>query len=456
MRTLPELLNSWLPAPDRPSVLVAAGEAASFAASVEKLQQAERPMEVVRVSSPADAQRLVRRGAVAILVVDASNTLPGNLELLLEAVSKEKPPQVLVVSPQARATSVARPVEAVAGGMDAAAWAKLAQECVRRFQTGKVCDLRAGDLLSALAVMPDEGWLRICSGDEFGDICVSQGKAIYCEVGRQAGDEAAAKICEWGNCLFEYRELPEFLRQNMDKPLGELGQGQQPAAAPTKAAPARSKEPDMEEPDQFPVLEEMLRAAPAIAAEATGEPGLEEPDDLPAFDPKAADAEIVVEEPQEFLLREDSEPVEEELEEPLGLDFDAPAAVFEPSVAMPAAPIPAPSPAHETASVFEAVAVLCMSRMIRCEPPNQARYFDPETLSVFYERSKAYIMRHQLGEAPLLQIGGGDFTILVVAAPGGDCLIAAKTSSGQISAEQKRELDRLCEEQAAASPAFSR
>lgn len=448
MRTLPELLNSWLPASDRPSILVAAGETAPFLPAVEKLQHVERPYEVVQVNAPADAQRLVRRGLVAMLIVDAGNPLPGNLELLLEAVSKERPPQVLVVSPDTMAQTVSRPVDVVSAAMDSGAWTKLAQSCVRRFQAGETNDLRAGDLLQALAVMPDEGWLRICSGDEFGDICVSKGKAIYCEVGRQAGDEAALKISEWTNCLFEYRMLPEFLRQNMDRPLKEVSKSA-PAAA--ELAPTAAKDSEFEEPDQFPVLEELLRTAPAksVVAEHGAETGFEEPDELPMFDPKVADADIVVEEPHEFLLREEEEPVEEALDEPVSMDFDTSAfAVLgaeEPPVAAPVA-----------SRIFESVAVLCMNRMVSCDPPADARYFDPETLSVFYERSKAYVMRHKIGESPLLQIGGGECTIVVTAAKGGDCLVAVRTGSRQITAEQEHELERLSEVHGAATPAFSR
>jgi len=447
MRTLPELLNSWLPASDRPSVLVAAGDTAAFLTAVERLQQAERAYEVVRVSAPADAQRLVRRGLISVLVVDAGNTLPGNLELLLEAVSKDKPPQILVVSAASQAQTVGRPVDIVSAAMGGDAWLKLAQDSARRFQSGKTEDLRAGDLLHALSVMPDEGWLRICSGDEFGDICVSQGKAVYCEVGRQSGDEAAAKICEWTNCLFEYRILPEFLRQNMDRPLGELRKS--PSSATATAAVAQ--EADFEEPDQFPVLEELLRTAPArnTAVEPMGEPGMEEPDDLPSFDPKAADADIFVEEPQEFLLREDEDIPDDAMAEPVSMDLDA--GVFAmPPVSAP--PVFTPPPPR----IFDSVAVLCMNRMVSCDPPADARYFDPETLSVFYERAKAYVMRHQIGESPLLQIGGGEGTIVVTAAKGGDCLVAVRTTSRQVTAEQQTELERLSEVHGAATPAFSR
>ncbi|MBS1830069.1 MAG: DUF4388 domain-containing protein [Acidobacteria bacterium] len=452
MRTLPELLNSWLPANDRPSILIAAGESAPFLPHIEKLQQAERPFEVVRVNAPADAQRLVRRGSIAILLVDAENTLPGNLELLLEAVSKDKQPQILVASTKTQAKTASRPIAAVDAYLDAVSWLNLIQDCAKRFQAGKLAELLAGDLFEALGAMPDEGWLRVCSGDEFGDICVSQGKAVYCEVGRQSGEEAAARMCAWKECLFEFRVLPEFLRQNMDKPLAELRKSS--VAAP----PARPKEPDFEEPDQFPVLEEMLRMAPAKESTVeTHEPGLEEPDDLPTFDPKAAETDIMVEEPQEFFLRDVDSPagleaLEESLEafeEPSSMDFD-------PSPAPDPIPQPQTAPPAPQPRIFDSVAVICMNRMLSCDPAADARYFDPETLSVFYERSKAYVMRHQLGESPMLQIGGGEATILVVAAAGGDCLIAARTSNRQVTPEQQLELDRLIQLHGSPTPAFSR
>ncbi|MFN7936779.1 MAG: DUF4388 domain-containing protein [Bryobacteraceae bacterium] len=451
MRTLPELLNSWLPATDRPSILIAAGDSAPFLPHVEKLQQGEPHFEVVRVNAPADAQRLVRRGSIAILLVDAENILPGNLELLLEAVSKDKPPQILVASTKSQAKTASRPIAPVDAYLDAVSWLHLVQDCAKRFQAGKLTELLAGDLFEALGAMPDEGWLRVCSGDEFGDICVSQGKAVYCEVGRQSGEEAAAKMCNWKECLFEYRVLPEFLRQNMEKPLAELRRSS--AAVPD----ARPKEADFEEPDQFPVLEEMLRTAPAKETPVEQhEPGMEEPDDLPTFDPKAADADITVEEPQEFFLKDVDaatglEALEESLEaceEPSSMDFD-PVQAPDPVQQSPAAPLP-------VSRIFDSVAVLCMNRMMSCDPATDARYFDPETLSVFYERSKAYVMRHQLGESPVLQIGGGEATILVVAAAGGDCLIAARTTSRQVTAEQQQELDRLIQLHGSPTPVFSR
>ncbi len=259
-------------------------------------------------------------------------------------------------------------------------------------------------------------------------------------------------MCDWKECLFEYRVLPEFLRQNMDKPLAELRKSS--VAAP----PARPKEPDFEEPDQFPVLEEMLRMAPAKESTVeTHEPGLEEPDDLPTFDPKAAETDIMVEEPQEFFLRDVDSPagleaLEESLEafeEPSSMDFD-------PSPAPDPIPQPQTAPPAPQPRIFDSVAVICMNRMLSCDPAADARYFDPETLSVFYERSKAYVMRHQLGESPMLQIGGGEATILVVAAAGGDCLIAARTSNRQVTPEQQLELDRLIQLHGSPTPAFSR
>lgn len=420
MRTLPELLNSWLPASDRPSLLVVAADTAPFVPHMEALQKGDGAYEVVRVQAPTDGQRLVRRGAIAALIVEAGNPLPGNLELLLEAVSKDKPPQILVASPQSKAQAASKAVEAVNAYLDGNGWRTLIGDCVKRFQAGKVAALRAGDLLEALAAMPDEGWLRVCSGEEFGDICVSKGKAIYCEVGRLSGDEAAAKIAGWTNCLFEYRMLPEFLRENMDRPLNALCGGD------PIPQPAPAMEADLDEPDQFPVFEGMsgTTAAQPASTESMAEMDLEEPEDLPTFDLKAAEAEIVVEEPEDFLI-----------EEPGTMDFEM--------VSRPA-------------RIFESVAVFCMNRMVSCEPATEARYYDPETLSVFYEKSKAYVMRHQLGESPILQIGGGDCTIFVVAAVGGDCLIAARTTVGQVTAEQRQELERLIHVHGTtASPAFA-
>lgn len=420
MRTLPELLNSWLPASDRASLLVVGSDTAPFVPHLEALQKGDGAYEVVRVQAPADGQRLVRRGAIAALIVEAGNPLPGNLELLLEAVSKDKPPQILVASPQSKAQTASKAVEAVNAYLDGNGWRSLIGECVKRFQSGKVAALRAGDLLEALAAMPDEGWLRVCSGDEFGDICVSKGRAIYCEVGRLSGEEAAAKIAGWTNCLFEYRMLPEFLRENMDRPLNALSGG-----APA-AQPAPAMEVELEEPDQFPVFEGMsgTTASQSTAADPPADLDLEEPEDLPTFDLKSGEAEIVVEEPEELLI-----------EEPGTMDFEI--------VSRPA-------------RIFESVAVFCMNRMVSCEPPIDARYYDPETLSVFYEKSKAYVMRHQLGETPILQIGGGDCTILVVAAVGGDCLVAARTTVGQVTPEQRQELERLIHVHGTASPAFAR
>ncbi len=444
MRTLPELLNSWLPATDRPSILVVAEETAVFLTAIEKLEQIERPFEIVRVSSPTDGQRLVRRGAISLLIVDAANPLPGNLELLLEAVSKDRPPQILIASLQCTAKCTVRSVDRVDARMDSNAWVTLASDCAKRFQSGKLGELRAGELLEALADMPDEGWLRICSGDEFGDICVSHGRVVYCEVGRQSGDDAAAKLFEWKTCLFEFRMLPEFLRQNMDRPVGEI---RKHPVAPTPPP----KLPDFEEPDNFPVLEELLRTsppAPSAPPEPVHEVGMEEPDDLPAFDPKVADADIVVEEPQDFFLRDQPDISDDlPLEEPSAMDFDA----LPPPQSAPPAP-PAPEPPR----IFDSVAVLCMNRMISCDPATDARHYDPETLSVFYERSKAYIMRHQLGEYPILQIGGGDSTIVVMAATGGDCLIAARTVGRTISGTQQQELERLAQLHGTPTPAFSR
>lgn len=416
MRTLPELLNSWLPPADRPSILVVAEETAGFLAALERLEHGERPFEFVRVDSAADAQRLIRRGALAILLVDAGTCRAGALELLLDAVSKDRPPQVLVASRSVNERSATRCVQRVDERMDAASWMALVQECAKRFQSGKLPGLRAGELLEALADLPGEGWLRVSSGEDFGDICISNGKAVYCEVGRLAGDEAAQKLCEWRNCQFEFRALPEFLRQNMNCPLGNLhGTRKAPAVEPSGAIPmppAEIKEVEFEEPEEFPALAEMVEST-STAKAGPVDYGLEEPDELPAFDAVSAEPDIFVEEPSV-------------------LEF------AEPSEAEPA---------------FHSFAILCMNRMLHCEPAVEARYYDPEALSVFYERSKAYVMRHQLGEVPLLQLSGGDSTIHVVS--GGDCLVAARTTRRNLTEQQAEELRRKAQAYSSTSPAFS-
>lgn len=465
MRTQAELVNSWLPASDRPSVLLVAPPSADNDSILDTLPGALAGLDVVRAEDFAVGVKLLGRGPITVLVI---GSLPegGAVELVVEALGKANPPRMLIVSEEAAAwksnsptgiTCLRRSQQEILAAVTAAAKEPASTPRPK---------IRCGDVLGAISYLPDEIWLRVCSeSGEFGDICVRAGKAVYCETGRILGDEAAAAIAQWTNCLYETRPFPEFLQPNLSRALSEIATPGKAADVKPPAAPAVPTTPgtavkaipmppvSTEEPVDLPAFDWDLPSPDAVEQamaagvdEPLGMPDFDLPqgaasqDDDPAepeFDLSAPEVDILVDEPLELMLDDvgDFETSLHDMEEPelpafagYGADVQPEERTFDTS----------------TVSLFPAYAVISDSgRLESCQPETDASYFGAEALRVFFDRGAAYANRHQLGEAPIMQIGGGSHGIVVTAIPGSKRLLAVRIPGNRFGEVEEGELRKL-------------
>lgn len=469
MRTQAELVNSWLPASDRPSVLLVAPPSADNNSILDTLPGALAGLDVVRAEDFAVGVKLLGRGPITVLVI---GSLPegGAVELMVEALGKTNPPRMLIVTEEAAAwksnsptgiTCLRRSQQEILAAVTAAA---------KEPANAPRPKLRCGDLLGAISYLPDEIWLRVCSeSGEFGDICVRTGKAVYCETGRILGDEAASTIAQWTNCLYETRPFPEFLQPNLSRALSEIAMPGTAAAPKPPAPPAAPAAPvtpvqaipmppvSTEEPADLPLFE--WDVPPPEAVEQAMAAGVDEPlgmpdfeaaqgsisqDDDPAepvFDLSAPEVDIQVDEPLELMLDDvgDFETSLHDMEEPELPAFAGYGAESEAAVEAEERTFDT-----STVSLFPAYAVISDSgRLESCQPQGDASYFGAEALRVFFDRGAAYANRHQLGETPVMQIGGGDHGIVVTLIPGSKRLLAVRIPGNRFGEVEEGELRKL-------------
>ncbi|MBL8217465.1 MAG: hypothetical protein JNK87_42480 [Bryobacterales bacterium] len=314
MPTESELLHTWRSAPNRPNILVLAPSEAIYLPHVMEMRESDS-CEVVHVKTGEAAIRLLRRGAIAVLLLDGQATEPGGVELIAEALNKDDPPRIVVLSTQASARGAyeSRQVRRARIPMDKDTLQKLIRTCAKEF-SGQPSPVAVGEVVDSIHELADPGWLRITDRHgKSGDLCFQETRAVYAETGDLAGEAAARAIAQWGDCRFEWRELPPYLQGNMDLPLTELLAGarkDQAGTVPNAAAPAPSfhmpavggaaaDAMEVEEPAEFAFENELLgggdpdgmlldlpgemdwaRSPDEPETSAAGEWGVEEPSDL--------------------------------------------------------------------------------------------------------------------------------------------------------------------------------
>jgi hypothetical protein len=439
-----ELVNSWRSATDRPNVLVVDATQGPWVSHLLAMRSGERPCEVIVADTVEIGLRLLRRSSITVVAVDGDAASAGSVELVVEALAKEHPPRVLVFSAQAshRDAAVKRPVRRVRKDLEADTLHRLIQQCAVECAQRDKERTAAAELLEAVAGLPDALWLRITNRrGEAGDLCIRGGSAVYAEVSRQMGEAAGVRILSWTDCEFEAREMPECLRPNMNRSLSQIGRGLATApaasaagsdiylmpevnaapaaasakepAAPVMAVAMADDEPPIDEPLDFPTLEQ-------FAGEAAEMDSLAEPEDLPSFEMEAAEPDLSVEEPVDIMT-----------------DVDFALATIETGPEI-----------RVTESLFAAVAVLGSGAggLESCQPASEAGYFDAAWLRGHYVQAEQYALSRGLGlplAVPILTELGG-----VVVAPLGSSrerLLAVRLRTPNFGDLELAELKRVYE-----------
>src|SRR5215475_5172 len=99
MGNQPESTRSW--PGSRPNVLVVAPATVDFVTKALALRGENQEFEVIAVEAPAEGVRLVQRVNVAALLIYGQPPEPGCMEMLVEALNRENPPRIVVLSEQA-------------------------------------------------------------------------------------------------------------------------------------------------------------------------------------------------------------------------------------------------------------------------------------------------------------------------------------------------------------------
>lgn len=432
-------LHTWRPASDRSNVLIVAPSSAGYLDALTSLRKGKPPCEVVSMDSTQDSLRLVRRGSIAVVVLDGHPGEAGSLEFIIESLAKQRPPIFLILTRKpGPGAPLHRRIRTAAAGMDYALLKNLVLEAAGQFEEDSVPrSVSAFELLESAAGFPDEAWLRVTNErEESGDLCVRAGRIVYSEVERLSGSRAAARILSWNDCRFECRELPAFLGKNMDHPLDNLSALAQ--GAPTQyqsappPAPAPSTEAAIEEPLDFPSLAsyvDELSAAP--------EPGrggdIEEPLMMPEF---MADL------PEAQCGNGFSPAAGDFLEEPAELTFETGMAEPPPEV-----------PRKETGfisvsgSVFAAVAVIAAGdpEIEICMPERERPYFDGPLLRGLYDQARQCASLRRMDAPSSVRIRSAEGTLALEPVPGSSRLVAAYVKDGGFGPREEAELRCLVE-----------
>ncbi|MCZ2148474.1 MAG: DUF4388 domain-containing protein [Bryobacterales bacterium] len=444
-------LHTWRPANDRSNILIVAPSSADYLEPLSSLRQGSAPCEVVSIDSIQDSLRLVRRGSIAVVVLDGHPSETGSLEFIIEALAKQKPPLFLILTRKPGPTpSPHRRIRTAGARMDRASLKNLVLSAAGEFEDDSVPRaVSAVELLESAAGFPDEVWLRVTNHrEESGDLCIRAGRIVYCEVERLSGSKAAARILSWSDCRFECRELPAFLSRNMDHPLDGLsaladGNSAQ-YQAPPPAAPSPLPEAAVEEPLDFPSLASYLDGL-SLAAEPGRAGDIEEPLMMPEFMGGFPDAQSG---------KDTSPPAAGDFfEEPVEMTFEFGESQLE------SAP---ETPQKEgtgfilvTNSVFAAVAVIAARHpeIEVCLPESERPYFDAALLRGLFDQARQCASLHRIGAPSSVLIRSAAGTLALELIPESGRLVAAYLKDGGFGPREETELRRLIDNLPAVSKA---
>ncbi|MCC6390912.1 MAG: DUF4388 domain-containing protein [Bryobacterales bacterium] len=451
-------LHTWRPASDRSNVLIVAPPSADYLEPLSSLRHANPPCEVVSMDSINDSLRLVRRGSIAVVVLEGHPSEPGSLEFIIEALGKEKPPLFLILSRKPAAVpSPHSRIRTASARMDRTLLKNLVLAAAGQFEDGSSSSaVSAPELLEAAVGFPDDVWLRVTNErEESGDLCIRDGRIIYCEAERLSGAQAAARILSWNDCRFECRELPAFLNTNMDHPLDSLsalaaGNPARYSNASPGASSAYMLEAGIEEPLEFLSLDSCADGLSGLA-----EPGRTADIDEPLMMPEFT---ATVDFPESLAMKDSSAPPAGDfLEEPLEMMFE-----FSGEPAFPpAVEILQEEQAKETGFIlateplFDAVAVIAASQpeIEICMPETERPYFDAALLRGLFDQARQSASLRRMGAPSSLRIRSAGGTLAIELIPETGRLVAAYLKGDEFGLREETELHRLIDSLPAVSKA---
>ncbi|MCC6367555.1 MAG: DUF4388 domain-containing protein [Bryobacterales bacterium] len=396
------------------------------------------------MDSISDSLRLVRRGSIAVVVLEGHPSEPGSVEFMIEALAKQKPPLFLILTGKpAAAPSPHSRIRTAGARTDPTLLKNLVLAAAGQFEDDSVPRaVSAYEVLESAAGFPDEVWLRVTNDkEESGDLCIRAGRIVYCEVERLSGPKAAAKILSWNDCRFECRELPAFLSKNMDHSLESLselagGNSLQYQSAPAAAPSPSMMEAAIEEPLDFPSLASYVDGfSGPVDAGRMGD--IEEPLMMPEF-------MATVELPETFSARDTSASASGDFfEEPVEMMFGFDG---EEEFSVPQVP-----EAKETGfilvteSVFAAVAVIAAGRpeVETCTPESERPGFDAALLRGLFDQARQCASLRRMGAPASLRIRSAAGTLAIEEIAESGRLVAAYLEDGEFGAREEAELRRL-------------
>ncbi|MBI4902055.1 MAG: hypothetical protein HY820_00365 [Acidobacteria bacterium] len=524
-----ELVESWSSAPGRCNVMVVAPSDAPFLAPLMALDEEnreasgntatvarhgsnrqEKPFEIIHVEKASDATKLLLRGHLAVVVVDGSPAEPGFVDFLVTGLNKATPPRfIMMMDGEPSLLDTQGGIRLIARDLPGFRVCEQVIRGAQDFEKGKA-DVFAVDLLRAVCYFPDQFWLRITGeAGTTADLCVSAGRAAYCESGNLAGDPAARHLFTWGASKFECREFPVFLRSNMDSRLGDLLQmppGKEPAIPPKRDVPefkpegrnaplrnvwqmpAASHEPAAVEnsrpvsagPRRMPPVNGSnppppaklvtVFKAPDPPVEPLSEPDIEEPSDIPALAAFMQDARAdsgptgpemdLADEPEEPFFDPAIPEPEIVVEEPPEMYLaETPVPGFDDEPTMPEFTINNSTPEMQEvelrSEVFASFAIIQMSRWVAetVYPPDAA--FDWKGLEDLFLYASDGSDRNGLGKLRRVLVVGDDHTLVATQVRNVDRVLVARTRDRFFAQLEESELMRLSEAVAVTAQATS-
>ncbi|MBI3207954.1 MAG: DUF4388 domain-containing protein [Candidatus Solibacter usitatus] len=221
-----DIANSWTSHPTLPNVLVVAPESAPYVQVLESMREdARHACEVVVTQSHDEALRVLRRANLAVVVIDDPPSEPGALPLILEGLSKDRPPRFVVftATPDPRREISSGALSVVNPNMVGRSPRSTVLAATDAFRSQDAVSTRLLDLMRAACKFPDHAWLRIRGDNGYcGDLCLRAGVVVYAETGNLVGEAAAMSLLSWGASQFEYRDVPVFLKPNMSRTVMSL------------------------------------------------------------------------------------------------------------------------------------------------------------------------------------------------------------------------------------------
>ncbi len=463
----PESSSPWTS--NRAGILVVGQESAPFVRHCLQLKDEDPDADYLIVRPGPEAIGLSRRKRFSVVLLEDSPAQPGNLEIIAEGFSKDRVPSFVIFADRARGSELSRPakIRLMPPVSVKDQLCRLVSACTKEYEAGLQPEaMPLSEFLEAVAGCPDEAWLRVANSQgESGDVCLRKGCVIYAEAPGLSGEAALARMVSWSCSSFEFRELPAFLNENVQRTITEAISLSSPNPAGNGASHSFSLQAELEEPAEFPSFDPQgtattappwdLSSELAMQSSAASDSVPEEPDELPQFATGPPDEEIFTEEPMEWLSAYGTDDALAELEEPVTLDCEIPPPPS--SLSRPASRTVKP-PAERALSLpaaFTCFAIWGPEGLEVCNPPSAGAQFHHPDLLRLLEEAQRCGQRHGGGLTHLVTLQTGAGSLALAAIPGEMKMVAVCLKGMYFGAEEAAQLRLLLESIAITDSAFS-